>query len=661
MGVAPLTRRVGGSYRVRRLHPQPNTQVSGAWRDLGSDERDPRRVPVGAAWRPCPAASADVHAGQPRPPSGVGSSVARLEDLRVACGATRRRGMRTSSRLLSGLRVLDLADEKAELCGRVLADLGAEVIRVEPIDGARSRRLGPFADNGGASLYFALRNAGKRGMCLDLEGEDGRRRFLEMAGGADVVVETFQPGVLEGWGVGPAALLEQNPALIVTSITDFGQDGPYRDYTGTDMVGFAMGGLMSRSGRPERPPLVAPGNLAYDVTGIAAAHATLLGFYQRLRTGRGQHLDVSVLETVSNFSDGSLPGFSVNPTVVHRTGSGIYPLYRCADGWVRMIILVPGHWRTLMTWMGHPEELADPAYEQFVHRLMNMDKINPVIDRFFADKPKIDAAKEAQRRGITATPLLLPSEVLDNEHTVARKTFVRMPLGGGIEARLPSGFLTIDGERAGPACGPPELGELGDGSWSEDGRERVAVMAATAPGPAADGYPLRGLRVIDFGVGAVGVEVGRLFAEYGADVIKIETRRAPDFYRAIFGNYMNPNFASSNRTKRSFGVDLKTERGWRSSRSSCGRPTCSSRTTARASPSDSGSGRRCCTSSTRASSPSPASSPAAPGLGRTGPAMDPTHTRSPGCSTCGTIPRTRTARRAPQTCTPTTSSAASGP
>ena len=283
--------------------------------------------------------------------------------------------------------------------------------------------------------------------------------------------------------------LEQNPALIVTSITDFGQDGPYRDYTGTDMVGFAMGGLMSRSGRPERPPLVAPGNLAYDATGIAAAHATLLGFYQRLRTGRGQHLDVSVFEAVSNLSDGSLPGFSVNPTVVHRTGTGIYPLYRCADGWVRMLILVPSHWRTLMTWMDHPEELADPAYEQFLHRLMNMDKINAVIDRFFADKPKIDAAKEAQRRGITATPLLLPSEVLDNEHTVARRTFVRTPVGAGIEARLPSGFVTIDGERSGPAGGPPELGELGDGGWSEEGRDRVAAMEAAAPGAGAGRLP----------------------------------------------------------------------------------------------------------------------------------------------------------------------------
>jgi len=193
------------------------------------------------------------------------------------------------SRPLLGLRVLDLADEKGELCGRVLADLGAEVIRVEPGEGARSRRLGPFAEDG-TSLYFALRNAGKRGVRIDLDGEDGRRRFIELAGGADVVVEAFPPGALERWGVGPAALLARNPALIVTSITDFGQDGPYRDYAGTDMVGFAMGGLMSRSGRPERPPLVAPGNLAYDVTGIAAAHATLLGFYQRLRTGRKPNL-----------------------------------------------------------------------------------------------------------------------------------------------------------------------------------------------------------------------------------------------------------------------------------------------------------------------------------------------------------------------------------
>jgi len=152
--------------------------------------------------------------------------------------------------------------------------------------------------------------------------------------------------------------------------------------------------------------------------------------------------------------------------------------------------------------------------------------------------------------------------VLGNEHTTARRTFRTLPVAPGLEAKVPSGFLKVDGERAGPESGPPGLGELGDGSWPERA-ERTSLAALfdrpqAAPG---DGYPLRGLRVLDCGVGAVGVEVGRFFAEYGADVIKIESSDAPDFIRVILSSYMNASFLSSNRSKRSFGVDLRTERG----------------------------------------------------------------------------------------------------
>lgn len=475
--------------------------------------------------------------------------------------------MPPESGLLSGLRVVDLADEKGELCGRALADLGAEVIRGEPSAGAVSRSLPPFAENadggGQTSLYFAMRNAGKRGAVLDIETEAGRERLHGLLANADVLVESTQPGTLAGLGLAPASLLEKYPSLIVTSISDFGQEGPYADYQGTDMVGFAMGGMMHRAGRFEKPPLVVPGNLAYDVVGVTAAFATLLGFYKRLQTGRGQHLDVSTMEAVANLADWSLPNYSLNPQVGPRAGAGIYTLYKCADGYMRMIVLVTKHWRALREWVGNPEELMNPDYDQFINRLMNMDKIVPVLEGFFEDKKKIDVCREAQQLGIPATPLLRPSEVLENEHTLGRKTFTKLPVGGGLEAQLPAGFVTIDDARVGPVRPPPEKGELGDGGFSEGGEARATLEAlfARTPAPPEDGYPLKGLRVIDFGVGAVGVEVGRLLAEYGADVVKIETRQAPDFIRIIVSSYMNPSFASSSRTKRSFGVNLKTERG----------------------------------------------------------------------------------------------------
>lgn len=463
---------------------------------------------------------------------------------------------------LAGMRVLDLADEKGELCGRLLADLGADVIRLEPPGGAISRTLPPFTPGGEASLHFAVRNAGKRGAVADLATDAGRARLHALLEGADVLVESTRPGTMARLGLGAEALLARHPRLVVTSITDFGQDGPYRDYQGTNMVVVAMGGMLHRAGIAAKPPVLIPGQLAYDVAGIAGAFGSLLAFVKRLRTGRGQHVDVSAMDATAGLSDWSLPNYSLNPLVGHRAGAGIYTLYRCADGFIRMIVLVPRHWRALLEWVGNPAELADPKYDQFVNRLMELDKIVAVLEGFFAGKKKIDVALEAQRRGIPATPLLRPREVLENEHTAARRTFRSLPVAPGLAAQVPSGFLHVDGERAGPESGPPELGELGDGGWPERAeRASLAALFDRPPAPPEGGHPLRGLRVLDCGVGAVGVEIGRFFAEYGADVIKIESSDAPDFIRVIMSSYMNPSFLSSNRSKRSFGVDLRTARG----------------------------------------------------------------------------------------------------
>jgi crotonobetainyl-CoA:carnitine CoA-transferase CaiB-like acyl-CoA transferase len=397
---------------------------------------------------------------------------------------------------------------------------------------------------------------------VDVESGAGRERIRALAADADVLVESGRPGALDALGVGAEALRSRSPALVVTSITDFGQDGPYRDYEGTNMVGVAMGGMLHRAGIPEKPPVLIPGQLAYDVAGIAGALGTLLAFWKRLRTGVGQHVDVSAMDATAGLADWSLPNFSLNPVLGHRAGTGIYTLYRCADGFIRMIILVPKHWRALQEWVGHPEELADPKYDQFINRLMEMGKIVPVLERFFAGKKKTEVAVEAQRRGIPATPLLRPGEVLENEHTRGRGTFRSLSVAPGVEAQVASGFLTIDGERVGPEAGPPEPGELGDGGFSEPS-ERAGWNRrfAQASAPPEGELPFAGMRVVDCGVGAVGVETARFFAEYGADVIKIESSAAPDFIRVIMSSYMNPSFLSSSRSKRSFGVDLRKEEG----------------------------------------------------------------------------------------------------
>jgi len=368
----------------------------------------------------------------------------------------------TPTQPLRGVRVLDAADEKGEFCGRLLADLGAEVIRLEPPGGADTRGFPPFAhtpSGGTASLYFGLRNAGKRGITLDFAQPAGRELLHRLLERVDIWLETSKPGVLEALDLAPDAVLARHPQLVMTSLTEYGRTGPYRDFEGTSTTAFAMGGMMHRSGAADRPPCQAPGHLAYDAAGVCAAFPTLLAYYQRLQTGRGQHIDCSVQESIVAMVDWSIPNGSIGGAIVPRNGPGMYPLFKCQDGYVRMIILVPSHWHALLAWMGTPPELADPKFDQFFERLVNMAMINEKIAEFFGSRKQLDVCREGQRLGLPVTPLLEPAQVLDNEHTRSRGTFRQLELEPDFPVTLPSGFLHLDETRVGPVGGPPAPGQ----------------------------------------------------------------------------------------------------------------------------------------------------------------------------------------------------------
>ncbi|HZC46628.1 MAG TPA: CoA transferase [Candidatus Acidoferrum sp.] len=460
-------------------------------------------------------------------------------------------------RPLSGIRVIDQAGECGELCGRLLADLGAEVIRVEPTAGAESRRLPPF--HGDTSLYFAVRNLGKKSVTLDMESADGRRRLDRLLDSADVWIESHRADNLYR-----REFLERYPSLVITSITPFGLTGPYRDYNATDAVLVAMSGLLFRSGVPGKPPLLPPGALAYDIAGTTAAFATVAALWHRAQTGRGDHLDVSVMEAAAQTSDWALPNFSAAKArggqyFEMRTGNApIYTMYPCADGYVRLIILNARQWRSMRAWLGEPQVLQPEHFDHLLGRMsIQTDILDPMYAEFFKDKTKVELAREAQRRGLAMTPVLTPDEVLAADHFASRKTFRDTDVADGVHGRVADGFFILDGRRLGITGRAPNVGE------HNNENETLAPITKSAPAPnsARSGYPFTGIRVLDFGIGGVGVEAGRLLAEYGADVIKIETRAHPDFIRAIFGTEMNPSFASSSRCKRSFGINLRTERG----------------------------------------------------------------------------------------------------
>ena len=459
-------------------------------------------------------------------------------------------------RPLEGLRVVDTTNNRGELCGRLLSDLGADVVLVEPPQGSDLRRVAPFSPNG-ESLGFLWRNANKSSVVIDCTTEQGAEKLLQLLGEADVWIES-------GSNLGeikPDFVIEKFPGLVITSITPFGYFGPYAGLLANDDVLEAMSGMMFKAGIAPKSPLLPPTTLATDVASISAAVATVLAFYQKSRTGEGQHIDLAIMTAAGATTDWSYSNASVLRAADHpynevRQGGGfMYPIFECLDGWVRMVILSPRQWESLWDWMGRPEAFGDMEFwSQVGNRIMNADVLNPAYSEFFADKKMLDICIEGQNRGIVLTPLLKTSEVLQEPHLGARGTFTETAVANGEKALIASGFFELDGVRHGFTQRAPDLDEHTGFAF-----EGSRLLDDEARGQAE--YPLSGVRVLDFGIGGVGVETSRLLGEYGADVIKVETRTYPDFIRLVALSETSPSFVSSSRSKRSFGCNVKTEEG----------------------------------------------------------------------------------------------------
>ncbi|MFF5290208.1 CaiB/BaiF CoA-transferase family protein [Paractinoplanes globisporus] len=444
---------------------------------------------------------------------------------------------------LTGVRVLDRTDGLGETTSRLLADLGADVIRVEPAAGAASRQREPLVD--GVSLYYATHNANKRAVVVD--GDD----FLRLIDTADILVTNAAADL--------GALRERRPGLVVVAVTDYGLTGPYRDWQATEWTHLALGGVLSRSGLPGREPLLPPGSMAYESAAAQAAWAALLAHY----AGTGDLVDVSVYEATARVLD---PGFGIGGSATGGVPAAngprgrpdarhLYPIFRCADGWVRICVLAPRQWQGMFTWLGEPAEFADPALANLGKRFAAAGKIYPAIGRLFATRTREQIVAEGQRHGVPTAALLSPTEVLHAEQFTARSAFTAVD--GVPGALMPNGVVEIDGRRAGvrtPAPAP--------------GRDTAEVLASLPPAvpPAAPragrSLPLTGLRVLDLGVIVVGAELGRLFADMGAEVIKVENKAFPDGSRQTFdGSAISPSFAYGHRNKLGLGLNLRAPEG----------------------------------------------------------------------------------------------------
>lgn len=462
---------------------------------------------------------------------------------------------------LRGLRVLDLTDGIAGKAPRFLADLGADVLLVEPTQGVPSRRRVPAHQ--ATSLEFVTTHWNKRSCVIDLADPQRREEFLRLVDTADIVVESYPPGHLEELGLGPDTLRDRKRSLVVASVTGFGQFGPFRDWRATESVLVAMSSALTRSGAPGRQPLLPPGHFASETASVQAAFACLVAYFRAQRTGDGDYIDCSLHDmSVQGFDPGYGMGGSATagrPNSELPTGRPDvrmrYPIIGCRDGHVRLCMLAPKHWRAMFEWLGGPAEFADPSYEKLGVRFAAWDRIRPLIEQLFATQTRSELVDQAIARGIPMAGLESPAEILTSDHVAARKAFVRAEMSPGVLGTVPNGYVEFDQRRAGFRHAAPHT-PAGEATWLEPPRNALPHDGDPSV------RPLDGIRVLDLGVIVAGGETGRLLADQGADVIKVENRGFADGARqGDRETSVNYGFAVGNRGKRSLGLNLRATEG----------------------------------------------------------------------------------------------------
>jgi len=336
---------------------------------------------------------------------------------------------------LKGIRVLDLADPEGLYCTKLLADLGADVIRIEPPGGDPARKIGPFYKDEShreKSLYWFHYNTSKRSITLNLQTIDGKELFKRLSLKADIIVETFAPGVMDDMGVGWKKLSRANPRLILASITRFGQKGPWKQCEASDLVGVAVGGLLSTCGWPDRFPEKIGGSQAYHMASVQAAVGILMALYQRVKTQEGRHIDISMHASIPVSLMVSVPIYEKTGEIRKRDGdrhtdpaNGIFP---CKDGYIDFRLRIQ-RWDDFVHWLdtdGMAGELKDDKWKDpwFRQRPKNLQKIDEMFSEFLMRHTKKELYEDGQKRGFEIAPVNTVREVAENAQLRARDYFV---------------------------------------------------------------------------------------------------------------------------------------------------------------------------------------------------------------------------------------------
>ena len=495
---------------------------------------------------------------------------------------------------LSPYTVLDLTEGGFNWCGKVLADLGADVIKIEPPGGSPTRSIGPFVDDvpgPDRSLFWAAYCVNKRSITLDLNLDEGQTRLRELAGSADILIESAQPGHMTSIGLGYSDLAVDNPGLVYASITPYGQTGPYARHSAPDLVAWAMGGMQYICGDADRPPVrISAPQAELHAAGQAAA-GTMAALWHRANTGEGQHVDVSMQSAVMWTLMNATPFPPLHGVNLERDGAfrsrgalTVRQVFSCRDGHVS-VLMAPRTLAGLTLWMA--EEGVGPDWLLAIDwnewnissatvegGLVSVEEFNAIqreVEQYVAAKTKHELYMRAISHGILLAPCQTVADIANNAQLEARGFWHNLE-NPAVESRLthlgPFVKLTespIQIRRPAPRLGEHNSEILGRGALKSNARP----AGRNAPNQSRGlSMPFDGVRVLDFTWVGVGPITIKHLADFGADVIRVESVSRPDVLRngapfkdGVSGINRSQFSASYNSSKRGLGLNLATAEG----------------------------------------------------------------------------------------------------
>jgi crotonobetainyl-CoA:carnitine CoA-transferase CaiB-like acyl-CoA transferase len=495
---------------------------------------------------------------------------------------------------LEGIRVLELGElVSAPFTGKLLADLGADVVKVEHSGGDSARRRGPFPGDiphpEKSGTFLAL-NTNKRSVELDLASEAGQREFRRLLCCADILIHNFTPRQAEAFAIEFETLRALRPSLVMCSITSFGLTGPYRNYRAEEITLVHGGGWAFQSpgasDRPDDPPLKPFGHQAHLQAGLAGAMTTLAAYYRAQRTGIGEHIDLSAQSYVATILEAAMPYYTYPGLVATRKGQrGLNPwgIYTCRDGLIFVATIEQDQWERLVELMGHPEWAAMELFSDFPSRLANHDALRVFLGEWIAQWNVDELFHKGQSKRICFAPVLTMEQLADQPHLQERDYFhcVTHPvaaelthLGAPYRLRHPWWQIrraapTLDEHNIDDIAGDWQLGPLPVSKQQEGSRGAVGATRTTGSRFTANnsesGLPLAGVRVADFTWVWAGPYCAMQLAHLGAEVIKCESMGRPDLGRrlAVYPPDTKPGLNRSgyfnqwNQGKKSISLNLR--------------------------------------------------------------------------------------------------------